>query len=126
MKSEKFSIRARLRSFTHAFRGLGWLILEEHNSRIHLLVTLVLVPVCFFLHLSPVEWSLIAICIGFVFSMELVNSAIEGLADKISPGRDPLIGKIKDMAAGAVLVSAIAAAAVALIILLPKLLMLLN
>jgi diacylglycerol kinase len=52
--------------------------------------------------------------------LELVNSAIERLADKISPEHDPLIGKIKDISAAAVLITAIAAVIVGLIILVPK------
>lgn len=126
MRSRKFSVSARLKSFTYAFRGLQWLLREEHNSRIHLAVTILLIPVCIWLDLSRVEWSLILLCIGFVFSMELVNSGIERLADRISEERDPVIGKIKDIAAGAVLVSALAAAAVGLIILLPKLILLIK
>ena len=126
MNSIKFSIPARLRSFQHAFRGFRWLIQEEHNSRIHLAVTIILIPVCIFLRLSLTEWSLIVICIGLVFSMELVNSAIERLADKITTEHNPGIGKIKDMAAAAVLISAIASATVGLIIILPKLFALIN
>lgn len=120
MKSGKFSVRAQLRSFKYAFRGLWWLIREEPNAWIHLTVTIVLIPVCFWLRLSRIDWTLIVICIGLVLAMELVNSAIERMADKISPERDPDIGKIKDLSAGAVLISAIAAAIVALIILVPK------
>jgi diacylglycerol kinase len=99
---------------------LWWLIREEHNAWIHLTVTIVLIPVCFWLRLSLIEWTLILVCIGLVLAMELVNSAIERMADKISPKRDPDIGKIKDLSAGAVLISSIAAAIVALIILVPK------
>jgi diacylglycerol kinase (ATP) len=120
MKSRKFSIPARIRSFKYAFRGLWWLIREEHNSWIHLAIIVLLIPVCILLHLSVIEWTLITICIGLVLAMELINSAIERLADKISPERDPDIGKIKDIASAAVLISAIAAAVVGLIILVPK------
>jgi len=122
MKSGKFSIPARLRSFKYAFHGFRWLIRDEHNSWIYLVVVIVLVPVCFLLKLSLMEWALIALCIGLVFALEMVNSAIERLADKVSPGSDPVIGKIKDLAAGAVLIMSIAAAIVALIILVPKIL----
>ena len=120
MKSRKFSIPARLRSFRYAFRGLWWLVRDEHNSWIHLAFVVVLIPAGFILHITPIEWTLIILCIGLVLGMELVNSAIERLADKISPERDPDIGKIKDIAAGAVLITAIAAAIVGLIILVPK------
>jgi diacylglycerol kinase len=126
MKSGKFSIQARLRSFNDAFRGLWWLVREEHNSWIHLTITAILIPACFLLHISLNEWILIIICIGMVLSLELINSAIERLADKISPDHDPAIGKIKDIAAAAVLMGAIAAAAVGLLILLPKFLILIK
>lgn len=120
MKSGKFSIQARLRSFTHAFRGLWWLIRDEHNSWIHLAIVAILVPACFILNISLTEWMIIILCIGLVLSLELINSAIERMADKISPHQDADIGKIKDIAAAAVLISAIASAIIGLIILVPK------
>ena len=122
MKTGKFSFAARIRSFRYAFRGIWLMIREEHNAWIHLTVVAILIPVCIVLHLTEIEWALIILCIGLVLAMELINSAIERLADKISRTRDEDIGKIKDLAAGAVLISAIAAAAVGLIILLPKIL----
>ncbi len=54
MKTRKFSIPARLRSFRYAFQGLWWLVREEHNSWIHLAFVVVLIPAGFILHLSPV------------------------------------------------------------------------
>ncbi|MFA6127648.1 MAG: diacylglycerol kinase family protein [Bacteroidales bacterium] len=126
MKSRKFSIAARLKSFKHASRGLAFLFREEHNSWIHLAIAVILIPVCILLHLSLQEWCLIVLCIGIVFALELINSAIERLADQVSPGHDKNIGIIKDMAAGAVLIGSIAAAATGLIILLPKFFLLIH
>ncbi|TSA33292.1 MAG: diacylglycerol kinase family protein [Porphyromonadaceae bacterium] len=126
MNSRKFSIPARIRSFKYAFRGLWWLIREEHNSWIYLAVFVILIPACILLRLSLIEWTLITMCTGLVYALELVNSAIERLADKISPERDPDIGKIKDLTAAAVLITAIAAAIVGLIILVPKFFMLIK
>ncbi len=126
MKSRKFSIPARLRSFRYAFQGIWWLIREEHNSWIHLAFLVILIPAGFILKLSATEWTLIVLCMGLVLSLELVNSAIERIADKIAPGQDPDIGKIKDIAAGAVLIAAIASAVVGLVILVPKFLVLVG
>lgn len=126
MKSRKFSIPARLRSFRYAFQGLWWLIREEHNSWIHLAFVVILIPAGFILKLNVTEWALIVLCMGLVLSLELVNSAIERIADRIAPGQDPDIGKIKDIAAGAVLIAAIASAVVGLIILVPKFLVLVG
>jgi len=126
MKPRKFSARARLRSFIYAFRGLGVMIREEHNFWIHLGITAILIPVCIICRLSAMEWALIILCIGLVLGMELVNSAIERIADKISPARDHEIGKIKDLGAAAVLITAVAAAIMGLIILVPKILNLIH
>jgi diacylglycerol kinase len=120
MKSTKFTVSARLRGFRHAFRGLKWLVKEEHNAWIHLAVTIVLIPACIWLRLTPAEWIIIIFCIGLVLSMELVNSAVERLADRIDTGPDQLIGQAKDMAAAAVLISAVCSAIIGLIILVPK------
>ena len=121
MNPGRFSLVARIRSFRYAFKGLRWLFTEEHNSWIYLLVIAVLVPICIILHLSLLEWALIAFCIGIVLIAELFNTAIERMADRITPEKDPVIGKIKDLAAAGVLVAAVVAAVVGLIILVPKL-----
>ena len=74
-----------------------------------------------FFGLSSMEWIVICLCIGLVLSAEAVNSAIEALADRVSPAYDEAIKRTKDLAAGAVLLLAIASAVVGLIIFLPKL-----
>lgn len=66
------------------------------------------------------EWCLIILCIGGVISAEAINSSLETLADKVSDKPDPFIGKAKDLAAGAVLIMAIASVGVGLLIFLPK------
>ena len=67
------------------------------------------------------EWVVVCLCIGLVISAELFNTAIERLVDLVSPQRHPLAGQVKDIAAGAVLVCALAAIAVGLIIFVPYL-----
>jgi diacylglycerol kinase len=121
MKAKKFSVRARLRSFGYAFRGLRWLFAEEHNSWIYLIIIILLIPVCLYLKLNTTEWALIFLSIGLVLSAELLNTSIERLADRVTRDQDPLIGRIKDLSAAGVLVAAIAAAAVGVAIMLPKL-----
>lgn len=118
----RFSFSARLRSFRYAARGIVALIRDEHNARIHLLAAMLAVAFSLWLRISPVEWCIIVILIGAVFALEAVNSAIEALADKISPDFSPLIKKAKDIAAAAVLFMAIAAVIIAAIIFIPKLL----
>jgi len=59
------------------------------------------------LHISGENWLIILLCIGLVVALELINTAIETLADHLHPGRDPHIGLVKDLAAAAVLVAAV-------------------
>ena len=120
MEQQKFSIKKRLESFKYAFNGLKLLLKVEHNSRIHLFVTICVVIAGFLFGISLLEWMLIVFAIGFVFSMEIINSSIEKLADFVSPAKHETIKIVKDIAAAAVLVSAITAAIIGLIIFIPK------
>jgi diacylglycerol kinase len=119
---EKFSFKRRLQSFPFAFNGLRILFREEHNSRIHLVAAMLAIGFGFFFRIEPYEWMAIAFSFGLVFSFELINSSVEKLADVVSPEMHPLIKKVKDLAAAAVLVSAIAALIIGLLIFIPKIL----
>ena len=123
-QNERFSIRKRLKSFIYAFRGLSLLIRKEHNARIHVFAAFCVVIAGYFFQISYSEWIAIVIAIGFVFSAEALNSAIETLADLVSPNYNEFIKQTKDLAAGGVLLAAITALIIGLIIFLPKLLLL--
>ncbi|MDE6511668.1 MAG: diacylglycerol kinase family protein [Muribaculaceae bacterium] len=120
MKQEKFSLKKRARSFGYAFSGIRTLLRDEHNSRIHVLAMACAVALGCILGISPTEWCIVALCCGGVLMAEAMNSAVEALADLVSPEFHPLIKKAKDVAAAGVLMMAIAAAAAGLIIFLPK------
>lgn len=124
MKSEKFSIRKRLKSFTYAFNGLKVLLREEHNSRIHLFATVCVVLAGVLLKISLLEWVAVAFAVGLVFSGEIFNSAVEDLSDVVCPERDERIKKVKDLAAAAVLVNAITAVVIGFLVFLPKIIQL--
>ena len=124
MKQKKFSITQRLKSFQYAFNGLKILIIEEHNARIHLFAAICVFIAGVILKLSNAEWITITFAIGLVIALEAINSAIENIADFISPEQNPQIKKIKDLSAAAVLVVAISSCAVGIIIFVPKLLIL--
>ena len=110
---------ARLRSFRYAFAGLRLLLREEHNARIHATITVLVVVAGIVLRVSPVEWGVLVICIGMVLAAEAFNPAIERVANYLTTERDDRIRDIKDLAAGAVLLCAIAAAIVGLIVFVP-------
>ncbi|TSJ42407.1 diacylglycerol kinase family protein [Fluviicola chungangensis] len=118
--SNPFSISQRLLSFKHAFAGLRTLFSEEHNARIHLVSAIIALILGFVLRISLSEWVLLVIVIGIVFICELINTSLEALADFVSPEKHPQIKKVKDLAAAAVLISAVSALVTGIIIFLPK------
>jgi len=109
-----------MQSFKYAFNGLRILLNNEHNSWIHLFVTVCVLVAGFVFKISTGEWIAVIFCIGMVFALELVNTAIENMADFVSKEYHQSIKKIKDLAAAAVFVGAVAAAVIGLIIFLPK------
>jgi diacylglycerol kinase len=123
MKSDakkKFSLTARFSSFSYAFHGLIKIIHDQHNFRIHLAAAVIVVTCGFIWRVSPLEWTILVLCIGFVLSIEAINTAIESIVDFVSPEYHELAGKIKDIAAAAVLVAAFVSAVAGLIIFIPK------
>jgi diacylglycerol kinase len=116
----KFSLKQRFESFKFAFHGLWSLLKNEHNSRIHLSAAIVAITMGIILKISTVEWSLLIIVTGLVFLTELLNTALETLADFVNPEWNESIRKVKDYAAAAVLISAIIAVIVGGLIFLPK------
>ena len=120
MESQNFSIKKRIQSFRHAINGLKILIKEEHNARIHFFAAIVVVAAGFLLKISILEWIAITFAIGFVITAEILNASIENVADFISPKNHNTIKKIKDLAAAAVLVSAITAFAIGMLVFIPK------
>jgi undecaprenol kinase/diacylglycerol kinase (ATP) len=110
----------RLKSFKYAFNGLKILIKEEPNARIHLLASLVVIMLSVALEINVMEWVAVVFCIGFVLVAETFNTSLEKISDFISPEKNEKIKKIKDLAAAAVLLSALTALTTGLIIFIPK------
>lgn len=121
MDNKGFSLRKRLRSFKFAFNGIRLLIANEHNAWIHCFAAVCVLIAGAVFGLSRGEWIAVSFAIGSVLAAEAVNSSIEALADVVSPQYNEKIKRCKDLAAGAVLLTAMAAAAVGLIIFIPKL-----
>ena len=94
----------------------------QPNARVHALATAGVVAVGLALPLSALEWACLAIAIVAVWAAEAFNTALELLADAASPEFHPLVGKAKDVAAGAVLLTAVGSVVVGLLILGPHVL----
>lgn len=115
-------LQKRIKSFGYAFKGIASLIKKEHNAWIHCTAIVVVTLAGFHFDITPTEWCIVVICFGVVLSAEGFNTAIERLVDLVSPDFHPIAGDVKDVAAGAVLICAIAASIVGGIIFLPYLL----
>jgi len=89
--------------------------------RIHVAFVLVITGLGLYLRLGAVQWAVLVLTYGLVLVAELLNSALEALTDLVSPAYHPLAERAKDVAAGAVLVAAVASVAVGLLILGPPL-----
>jgi diacylglycerol kinase (ATP) len=116
-----FSLSARRRSFVYAGRGIRSMIASQHNARIHVAATFVVVGLGFFLGITRLEWAMLVMAIVSVWAAEAVNTSVELLCDVASPGFHPLVAAAKDVAAGAVLICAIGAALTGALVLGPPL-----
>ncbi len=118
-KKDSFLIN-RLKSVGYAFNGAVYLFKTEASIKIQLFIAAFMTVVGFYFEISNTEWMFQVAMIGLVMSIEGVNTTIEYVADFVHPDHHSSIGRIKDIAAGAVFISSIAAVVVAMIIYIPK------
>jgi len=119
--SPAFSIKARIQSFKYAINGLVLMLKSQHNAWLHAVATLGVAILGFICGLSCGEWCWLVLAIMAVWTAEAMNTALEFLADVASSEFHPLIEKAKDVAAGAVLLSALGSVIIALLVLGPHL-----
>lgn len=117
--TERFSIVARAKSFTHAGRGLRIFFKSTHNAWVHVVVLVIGVGLGTFFHISSADWALLILAAGLVLTAEAVNTAIEIDINLTSPEYHPYARDTKDVAAGAVLIAAVAAALIGVVIFAP-------
>lgn len=113
--ARRLGIRARLRSFVFAARGLRWLIAEEHNVWLRFAASILVVVTGVVLGLSAADWRWIVAAMAMVWAAEAFNTAIEHICDRMCRELDPAIGRIKDLAAAGVLLASMAAALIGLL-----------
>jgi len=105
-----------LKSFGYAFKGFATAVREQRNLKIHLCVALFVVAFGFWLNISGMDWCIILIMVGLVISAELFNTSLESLIDLVTKERHPLAGKVKDIAAAAVLILSVISVIVGVIV----------
>ena len=120
MEKHFFSVNTWVMRFNYAFQGITIFFRTEHNARVHLLSTIAVIILSVIKGVTKTETIALMFAVGFVWVSELFNTAIEQLADMISVKFDARIKTIKDVAAGAVLLSAIVALITGMLIFIPK------
>ncbi|MGE5543742.1 MAG: diacylglycerol kinase family protein [Bacillota bacterium] len=115
MKSQNF-----YDSLRNAIRGVVYALASQRNMKIHLVATLLVLGAGLFFELNMVEWSLIILTITAVWATEILNSSLEELVDMISPQYDERAGRVKNLSAGAVLVTALGALLIGIMIFGPR------
>ncbi|MEG2813037.1 MAG: diacylglycerol kinase family protein [Oscillospiraceae bacterium] len=113
---KKNEMRNLLKSFLFAFKGIAYCIKNERNMRIHICTTILVLLFSFFYKTNSVETALLLISIGLVIANEMNNTAIETLTNMTSPSYNNLAKITKDVAAGAVFISAMVALFVGIIV----------
>lgn len=97
-----------IKSLNYAINGLKVAFREKH-IRIHVIAAVLVIIAGFYFRITQTEWLICLILFALVISLEIVNTALEHFVNLVSPQHNPLAGKVKDLSAGAVLVSATAA-----------------
>ncbi len=120
-KKEPFSFKKRGNSFQYAFQGIATFFKQEHNARIHLAATILVIVLSFVFPVSRMEAIALVLTVGFVWVAEIFNTAIEKTMDFISVEKNQQIKTIKDLAAAAVLIAALIAVITGCFIFIPKL-----
>jgi diacylglycerol kinase (ATP) len=116
-----FTFTGRLRSMRFAMRGIRTMLASQHNAWVHAGSTAVVIATGFILRVDRSDWCMLILAMMAVWTAEALNTAFEFLCDVASPEFHPMVAKSKDVAAGAVLLSAIGAAAVGLLVFVPHL-----
>lgn len=114
--------RTRARSFRYAFAGWWFVIRTQKNAWIHALISVVVVILALWLHVSLQEMATLVLTIAVVWTAEFLNTALEAVVDLASPQIHPLAKVGKDVGAAAVLIAALASIIVGLLIMGPPLL----
>ena len=108
------------KSFGYAFTGIFACIKKERNMKIHCSAVILVTIAGIVFKLTVMEWCICLVLFGMILALELVNTALEAVVDRVTQEKKPLAKLAKDTAAGAVLIAAIMAAVIGGIIFLPK------
>ena len=120
---ERFSLVKRGKSIGYAKAGLQRFFREEHNARLHLLATVLVLTGALFLGVTPAESLVLLLVTGLVWAAELFNTALEKTLDLLHPEKHPAVKYCKDLSAAAVAILALVALLCGAIVFIPKLIL---
>jgi diacylglycerol kinase (ATP) len=120
-ETRSLTFTGRLRSVRCAVQGIRVMLASQQNAWIHAVATLMVGVLGVAVGLSTADWCWIVLAVVAVWTAEALNTAFEFLTDVASPAFHPLAGKAKDVAAGAVLISAIGSVLIGLLVFGPHL-----
>jgi diacylglycerol kinase len=118
-------LKKRMKSLVYALQGIQFLFLSQFHAKIHLFFSIAVITAGWYFQVSLTEWLFLLLCIGSVWSLEALNTAIEQIVDFVSPEYHEKAKNAKDLAAGAVLIAAIISSIIGFSIFIPHLIKLL-
>src|ERR1700712_3290609 len=101
-----FTVFGRIKSFRHAFAGLGFMLRTQHNAWLHLAASIIVIAAGIVLKIGSSDWRWLVVALVLVWVAEAVNTAFEHLCDVVAPQFHDSVKLTKDIAAGAVLITA--------------------
>lgn len=108
--------RSLMWSFNYAIEGIVYALRTQRNMRLHVLAAIAVLSASLFFRIGRVEFIAIIFAISFVLVSELANTALEAAVDVATDSFDPLAKVAKDVAAGAVFISAVNAIVIGYIV----------
>jgi len=117
----KYFIKSRTQSFRFAFTGWWYVVRSQQNAWIHVLASICVIFLGFWLHLLPRDWAVIILSVALVWTAEFLNTALEAVVDLASPEQHELARVGKDVGAAAVLIAACSSVLIGILILGPPL-----
>lgn len=105
----RLTLRGRLKSFGYAIQGIAFMLKTQHNAWLHGLATIGVIALAVYCNVSASDWRWLIVAMGMVWVGETINTAVEYLCDVVSPDYNHAVKHAKDIAAGGVLIAAIAA-----------------
>ena len=107
-----FSVVSRLKSFGYAGQGIAFMLRTQHNAWLHVLISVLVIALALYCGVDATDWRWLVVAMAMVWVGESVNTAVEYICDVVSPEYSVAVKRAKDIAAGGVLIAALAAAVI--------------